>query len=182
MSKIYRTSQHKSVLETLVNTGRYVLDPEFVCNELRDDDTNRSLVLEPYNWLASAMPTRDVKPADAEYPVWLSLNTASNYPAADDGVIIELEIPDEFVAMISVEKWSRILDYRYIPADAADERRHLEMMAAYGVSDTQACMSNFYPDLKRDIMASWSRVFDVADTPDEMCYGLVWELRKEWIK
>jgi len=177
----YRTSQHINVLNEISETGRYVLSPQFVCNEMNGDAELKSLVMEAYDWLAQNMPTRGIKPGDASYPIWLSLNTDSGFPPVEDGVVMELEIPDEYVALISVEKWGRVLDYRYIPADDADDRRHRRVLEDYGVSDAKAFMSNFYPDIKREIMDSWKRLFDVEGVLPEMCYGLVWELREEWL-
>ena len=56
-------------------------------------------------------------------------------------------------------------------------------MKAYGVSsDVKAYMSQFYPEIKREIRESWKRLFE-AGIPENLdaYYGNVWELRKEWI-
>ncbi|WP_369819393.1 DUF3841 domain-containing protein [Tissierella sp. P1] len=43
-------------------------------------------------------------------------------------------------------------------------------------------MSQFYPQIKRKIIDSWSRLFDdsIILGNDER-YGNIWEVRKEWI-
>ena len=43
-------------------------------------------------------------------------------------------------------------------------------------------MSQFYPEIKREIIKSWDRLFDARvamGNPD--CYGNIWEIKKEWI-
>ena len=47
-----------------------------------------------------------------------------------------------------------ILNYSYIPADEDDAKRHKQLLADYGVSDAQAYMSRFYPQIKMEIMSS----------------------------
>ena len=55
-------------------------------------------------------------------------------------------------------------------------------MNALGLSDAQACISRFYPECKREIMASWERLFDPSvSLGNDSCYGTTWELRKEWL-
>ena len=98
-------------------------------------------------------------------------------------VILELEVDPALLTFISIEKWSAILDYSYIAADEADRNRHRELLKAYGVSsDVKAYMSQFYPEIKREIRESWKRLFE-AGIPENLdaYYGNVWELRKEWI-
>lgn len=69
------------------------------------------------------------------------------------------------------------------PADKADEKRHKELLEAYGVSDTQAYMSQFYPEIKREIRESWKRLFDDdIQIGSDGCYGNIWEVRREWVK
>ena len=76
-----------------------------------------------------------------------------------------------------------ILNYSYIPADKADEKRHKALLEAYGVSDTQAYMSQFYPEIKREIRDSWKRLFDDdIQIGSDGCYGNIWEVRREWVK
>ena len=75
-----------------------------------------------------------------------------------------------------------ILNYSYIPKDKADARRHQDMMEQYGVSDAKAYMSQFYPHLKREIIASWDRLFDDSVIlGNDSKYGNIWEIRKEWV-
>ena len=49
-------------------------------------------------------------------------------------------------------------------------------------NDVKAVISQFYPQIKREIQNSWERLFD--DTilmGSDAKYGNVWELRREWL-
>ena len=95
----------------------------------------------------------------------------------------ELEIEESLITGVNFTKWGMILNYSYIPADEADEKRHKELLEAYGVSDTQAYMSQFYPEIKREIRESWKRLFDdKIQIGSDGCYGNIWEVRREWVK
>ena len=84
---------------------------------------------------------------------------------------------------MNIEKWGAILNYSYIPQDAADARRHRQLLADYGVSDAKAYLTQFYPQIKREIVASWDRLFDGGVIlGSTAAYGTVWEVRKEWIQ
>ena len=74
------------------------------------------------------------------------------------------------------------MNYSYIPADEADARRHRQLLRDYGTNDAKAYMTQFYPDIKREIVASWPRLFDESvKLGNDLKYGTIWELRKEWI-
>ena len=182
LHRIYRTTQHINVLNTLNDTSRYVLSPYYVCNEMNDAPEHKHLVMECYDWLAGHMVTAAGKPQDASYPIWLTPDTGSSYPASDEGAVLTLEIPDEYVSLISIERWTAIMDYRYLPADEEDAKRHAKLLADYGTSDAKSYMSQFYPDVKREILESWPRVFETEGLANSQMYGLVWELKKEWLR
>ena len=49
-------------------------------------------------------------------------------------------------------------------------------------SDTQAYMSRFYPQIKREIIDSWDRLFDDSvHLNSDQRYGIIWEIKKEWV-
>ena len=149
------TKQHKAVLETLEREGRYVAKRQFV--EYENEDC-APLVLEVYDWLVKNGPNASQKPQDADYPVWVSFSP------------------------IHVAKWGMILNYSYIPKDIEDAKRHQKLLQDYHTSDTQAYMSRFYPEIKREIIASWDRLFDDSiEVNSNQKYGTIWEIRKEWI-
>lgn len=171
------TKQSSIVGEILQNEGRYVAKRKFV----KRRDENEFLV-QVYDWLAMNHPGRKTAPPDAEYPVWVSLAEEATMMLTEGTVLLELEIPDELITMINVVKWTNITNRMYIAADEQDAKRHREMMDSFRQSDATAFQSNFYPHLKKEIMDSWVRLFDPKiGNPNGLCYGNVWELRKEWL-
>ena len=134
------TKQHRAVLEQLEQVGRYTAKREYVLKE--NEDCSR-FVLEAYNWLVKHSPLAAQKPADADYPVWLSFSREGTYLPQPNTVMLELQVDPKQVVQVPVAKWGMILNYSYIPKDEADAKRHR-------VNSDQR-------------------------------YGLIWEIRKEWI-
>ena len=56
-------------------------------------------------------------------------------------------------------------------------------MKNYCVCDMEAVMSRFYPELRAEIIESWKRLYDDnVKLGSDASYGLVWEVKKEWLK
>lgn len=174
------TKQHKNVEKILEERGRYTAKKEYIDKDLGE---YAGLVLEVYDWLVRNGPGLEKKPDDAEYPVWLSvLQNAAMLPD-ENSVILELEIEEESMRRINIGKWGQMLNYGYIPRDEADKKRHETLLHEYGISDAQAYMSRFYPQIKAEIRESWKRLFDESIILDnDNYYGNIWEIRKEWVR
>jgi len=97
-------------------------------------------------------------------------------------VILELTLDPDWIVPVNIMKWGAVLDYSYIPADREDAARHRKLLEEYRVSDSKAYMSQFYPEIKREIIKSWDRLFDArVDMGNPDCYGNIWEIKREWI-
>ena len=174
------TKQNENVVKEIEETGRYIAKKEYI---LKDLDEHAYLVLEVYDWLVKNTPNTAQRPYDAEYPIWVSLAKEATMLPSEGTVILELKVDPTLITMVNIHKWGAILNYSYIPADEQDAQNHRWLLKEYGVSsDTKAYMSQFYPQIKRDIIESWHRLFDDSVTlgSDEK-YGNIWEVRKEWI-
>lgn len=172
------TKQHESVLETLERTGRYTAKRSFIIKDLEE---HAPLVLEVYDWLASHSP--GLHPADAEYPVWVSYSSEAAMLPSPGAVILELSVPSQLIIPVNIEKWGAMLNYSYIPSSPQDAERHRRLLAAYGVSDAKAYLTQFYPDVKWEIVSSWDRLFDEDILlGSAAAYGTIWELRREWLR
>ena len=173
------TKQHENVLKELNETGRYIARREYIRSDLQE---HAGLVLEVYDWLVRHSPDAAQKPGDVEYPVWVPFTSEAVMLPSPGAVILELTLDPACITSVNIEKWGSILNYSYIPKDEADARRHQDMMEQYGVSDAKAYMSRFYPHLKREIIASWDRLFDDSVIlGNDSKYGNIWEIRKEWV-
>ena len=174
------TKQNENVVKELEKTGRYTAKKKYISKDL---DKHSYLVLEVYDWLVRNTPNNSQKPYDAEYPIWVSLKKEATMLPGEGTVILELKIDPSLITMININKWGTILNYSYIPKDKEDAKNHQQFLEQYGVSsNTKAYMSQFYPQIKRKIIDSWSRLFDDSIIlGNDESYGNIWEVRKEWI-
>ena len=174
------TKQNSAVLDQLSTDGRFVADEHFIRRELED---TADIMLSIYEWLADHSPTACRRPDDVKYPVWISLEREATMMPEEGYVVLELEIERDEIALLDTAKWTCITNYSYIPKDAEDKKRHTDYMQSLGISDARAVMTEFYPDIKNEIIASWDRLFDEnVRLGSETVYGIVWEVKAEWIK
>lgn len=174
------TKQHRSVLEHLEKTGRYIARREYI--EIENQEC-APLVLEVYDWLVQHSPNAKQKPADVDYPVWVSFAQDTTYLPQEQTVTLKLRIDPALIAPVHIAKWGTILNYSYIPLNEQDARRHRQLLESYRVSDTQAYMSHFYPQIKREIIDSWERLFDDSvHLNSDRKYRIIWEIKKEWVR
>lgn len=173
------TKQHENVVRELEENGRYIVQKEYIIKDLGE---HAPLVLEVYDWLVRHSPAAAQKPEDVQYPVWVSFERETTMLPSQGTVMLELTLAPALITAVNVAKWGAMLNYSYIPADVQDAERHRELLAQYGISDTKAYMSQFYPQIKREITKSWSRLFD--DTillGSDIKYGNIWEIKREWV-
>ena len=177
-TRIVWTRQHKNVLKNLEETGRHVATREAI-----HQNEEAMTMLPAYDWLAQAIPDQESRPPDAAYPIWLSFRQETTMLTTPGTVLLELEIPQRCITKLRISHWGAVNNDSYIPLDEADLAAHRREMKAYGLSDAQACMSRFYPELREKIQRSWDRIFQTDGAePLSAYYGLVWELKKEWIR
>ncbi|MBE6083277.1 MULTISPECIES: DUF3841 domain-containing protein [Tissierellales] len=173
------TKQNENVAKELNETGRYIAKREYIFKDL---DEHAYLVLEAYDWLVRNIPSASQKPDDTGYPIWVSLTKEATMLPSKGTIILELTLDPSLITMVNIDKWGTILNYSYIPADEQDAKHHRQLLEQYGVSDTKAYMSQFYPQIKRKIIDSWSRLFDdsiILGSNEK--YGIIWEVRKKWV-
>ncbi len=174
------TKQHQNVWNDLQKNGRYIVKRDYIHLDLQEQS---HLVLDTYEWLVTHSPSHENKPLDVEFPIWVSFRQDATMLPEPGRVILKLELDDSLITRINIAKWGTILNYSYIPTDVADRQRHRELLEIYGVSDAKAYMSQFYPEIRREIRESWSRLFDDRiQLGNDTCYGNLWEIRKEWVK
>ena len=75
----------------------------------------KDLILTAYDWLSYHGPKTDQKPADVQYPVWVSLSEDAIMMPDENEVVLELSLDDSLITLINVTKWGMILNYSYIP-------------------------------------------------------------------
>jgi len=174
------TKQNKAVIDQLETAGRFIADERYMRRELED---TADIMLFIYRWLAGHMPAASAKPQDVLFPVWVSFTKETTMSPERGYAILELRVPEELVTPVNIEKWTRITNYSFIPLDEEDEAEHNNLLRNLGISNAQAVMSNFYPDIRSKIISSWDRLFDdTVKAGSSNAYGLMWEVRKEWVQ
>ena len=172
------TKQHINVLHILKSEGRYTAKKEFV-----QKSEEVKLIRTTYDWLVEHHPDLARKPVDADYPVWVSFRKDAVMLPTPNTITFELELDCNIITYLNVMKWTAINNFSYIPKDEKDEKRHKELLKSYCISDAKAYMSQFYPEIKREIEDSWIRLFDEnVNLGNDISYGLIWEIKKEWVK
>lgn len=173
------TRQHSGVLEILRETGRYIAQKEYISLDMQE---HADIVFLAYDWLVQNGPDAANRPQDVQYPVWVSFDAETAMPAGSGGAVLELLVEEERITSVNIAKWGAILNYSYIPGDDEDARRHRELLALYRTNDVRAVMTPFYPELRREILESWRRLFDGSVmVGNGLCYGTIWEIRREWV-
>ena len=175
------TRQNKKILEDLEKNGRYIAKKHYIEADMEDTSP---VVLAAYDWLVKHSPKAFLRPEDVEYLIWVSYEKEATMLPDSNTVVLELLIDPQLITPININKWGAILNYSYIPENEADAKRHQQLLQTYGVSDVKACMTQFYPQIKREIMDSWDRLFDpnVLLMRGSSEYGVIWEVKKEWVQ
>lgn len=181
MSKIRLwTTQHKRALEELEAKGVYRAKLGSIIQKY---DTCSDIFLNVYSWFSKAANNVIPRPEGVEFPIWAALEKEFSFGLIEGQVRFELEVESENVLIFDSGKWDYILNYWYIPEDSKDKEEFEKKLASRGVRNkSHICMTNFYPDLKREVEKSWERLFD----PDIRISGenqaTLWEIRPEWVK
>lgn len=177
------TRQHEAILKELEDTGRYRVKKEYIA-EKNGEITDFYLPL--YEWYTNAARKYIHLEPELKYPIWLSISNELMLQPVEHAVILEVEIPDDSYLLCNYDAWGYRVNYFYVPKDDVDANRHQDELARYGIASEDALITtdkgNFYPLLKREIISSWDRVFEVTSDDPAMTVGTCWELKKEWIK
>lgn len=173
------TRQHEDIVDILEKEERYIVKEEYITNKMENCS---HFYLDVYTWYTKKAQKIVPKPDDVKYPIWVSVSDNYMLQPVEGTVVLELLIDEDELVVMDVEKWGRIVNYWYVPTSREDEDEHDKKLKKFGLSDdSSAYMSNFYPLLKREIIASWDRLFDNSYYLCDLRQGAIWEVKKEWI-
>lgn len=133
-----------------------------------------------YNFFIPRFQVKVEKPAQAESPVWLYRDP--KWGGNNSGVVfMKLEIPADQIVFFDLRKWSEVLNLDFIGTE--QEKKVFENeLKSQGIYDAMEIFTKpFYPMLKRKVMKSWEKIFDIEGTEEQYLQGAVWCLKKEWI-
>lgn len=172
------TRQSENIIQELEKTGRYIAKKEHIMQKMEE---HASIYLELYEWYMKVSRKITNIPEDVNYPIWGVVTEATKLARCEHEVMLTLEIPREHIQLITMNKWDHILNYMYIPLNDADKLRHEALLKDHNVSDAKAYLSRFYPNIRREIIASWQRLFEDNDTINDDKTGTFWEVKSEWV-
>ncbi len=172
------TKQHENILHDLNENGRYIVKEEYIKKKMEE---HADLYLGVYSWYTKKAEKIVTKPLDVKYPIWVSLSEESKIENSNGNVLLEIDIDENKLITIDLDKWGYVVNYMYIPKDEEDKLKHENILKSYNVDDTKAYMSPFYPHIKNKIIKSWDRLFDDNIKLSPVKVGTIWEIKKEWI-
>jgi hypothetical protein len=143
-----------------------------------------------YRWMREEMLARlGPPPAPVLYPIWAwyryddkrRCNPAS---AADNPVLLQIEIPDDQVLLSNFDSWHCVLNGFYFARTEREERRFERSYEAAGLTPQNVQTD---PDFGRAIRESWRLIFQprlrTIHTSSPFCIqATFWELRLDQVR
>ncbi|PWJ47503.1 DUF3841 domain-containing protein [Faecalicatena contorta] len=177
------TRQVPQVWEEIEQTGNYKVKEEYIRIK---NDTIADFYLKLYEWYTQKSRAYVEIPEDARYPIWFSLSEDFRLQKVPGTVTMRVEIPEENVLVIDMEKWDYRGNLMYVAIDQKDRDDFERELARYGIGDETALAEspkgNYYPLLKKKVIDSWERVFTMPPALLEKGFATTWEIKKEWVK
>lgn len=133
-----------------------------------------------YEFFVKEAEKRVSKPYEAESPVWVFKDEGNVFKSSGT-TLLKLSVPKEEIIFFDLRDWNKILNLNYLGTEE-ETAGFVEKLKNQGVKDSlEIFKSPFYPLLKREVVDSWSRLFDREEICDEYVEGALWMIKKEWI-
>lgn len=178
------SSQAAVVIETLMRDGVCFSKREYVAKKYEE---SAKIFLSAYDWFVKEAQNFVPRPDGAEYPYWAFKDTDS-IDASAGGAVLKLQVPMDEAVFFDVYDWNKILCLQYIGISEQDEINFKERIRDYGIRrESDIILTNFYPDLKAQILDSWKRLFRHHEAIRSGDYSGVkkvqaglWKIDKKW--
>lgn len=176
-------SQQNVVLEAIRREGRAVSREEYVRTKYQE---SAPIFLTAYRWFVEEAQRLVPRPEGAEFPYWAfqdlySLDQSSEHTLA-------LDVPRDQVVLFDLYDWNKIVSLRYLGESEAEEKAFHRELVQRGLSENQVMLTGFYPELREEILRSWSRLFRHhqpllagKSTGVGGVQAGLWQIRAEWI-
>lgn len=172
------TCQKRIVLDTIMKNEVYHVKREYITKKYEDVS---KIFLTSYDWFIAKAQDFVRPPEKAEYPIW-TWKDPKYVQHYDDSVILALCVEKDKAIQFDSGKWNRVLNLSYIPRDENDKKKFQDELQRYNISDdSDAYLSNFYPQFKSKIRKSWDRLFDEDIKISGITQASLWEIKKEWV-
>ena len=184
-SVLLYSSQTNLVVDKLDKDGVCFNKKEFV---VRKYEEVAPIFVAAYSWFVNEAQNYVKGPPEAEYPYW-AFADINNVESHADSTILKLNVPLTEAIYFDMQDWYKVLRLSYIGETAQDEAKFKKMLEAYGVkNESDVILTNFYPQLKREVQESWKRLFKHHENikrgrndGDINIQAALWQIKKEWI-
>ena len=177
-------AQNKKLVEIIQREGVCFSKKEYIESKYGE---SAKVFLAAYTWLANQAPKYVPKPDGAELHYW-AFADKMDIEADSENAILVMDIPAQDCLLFNLYDWNKILKLQYIGANEQEEASFREHIKNMGVKhDSHIMLTNFYPDLKKEIENSWQRLFKYheelikKERPITTVEGALWQIKKEWI-
>lgn len=182
--KLY-ASLNDSVIEIIDRDGTCFSKKEFIKKKYEESS---NIFITAYSWFSREASKLVEKPEDAEFPYWV-FKDLSNLERFPNTSILKLEVPVDEVVLFDMYDWNKVLSLEYIAKDDGDDKEFKNLLKQYGIKhDSDIMLTNFYPQLKKKITDSWSKLFEHHNKIKSGDYigvkvvqAALWQIKKEWI-
>jgi hypothetical protein len=177
--------QAEIVWETVMNEGTAYSRREYVRKKYEDC---ADIFLTAYDAYIREAERIVPRPDDKAYPYW-AFTSMDHVDKSGGGRVMELSVPLSEAVFFDQYDWYKVLRLSYIGETEADEAAFARKLEMRGIRDaSDAVLKPFYPDVKREIVGSWKRLFrhDAAirngDTSGVRAVQAgLWQIKEEWL-
>jgi len=152
--------------------------------EQYEDIANHYIPL--YEWFVAEASKRVPKPEGVEFPIWCSISEENMLRPIENTVVYVLEVDESEVIYFDGMKWDYVLNHLYIPKDEEDLKEYQRDLERKGFKDSfsfvEGKYAKLYPEEKKRVMDSWTRIFEIDDWNIFRVQANIWEIRKDMIK
>lgn len=148
--------QAEIVIDTINRDGIAFSRREYVARKYGE---SAPIFLAAYDWFVKEAARYLPKPPGAEYPYWAFMDPKNVDSSAGNRTLV-LRVPADEAVFFDLYDWNKILCLQYIGENEKEERAFRRSLADYGIRrESDVVLTGFYPDLKRQVMDSWKRLF-----------------------
>lgn len=177
------TRQHENSLYELEHNGIVRNKKLYVELHMRDIS---DFFLEKYDLFVEMAEKKVPRPSEINYPIWCSVSKNNCLKPIDKEIVYALTVPKDQVIYFDGAKWDYVLNNLYIPTDENDYKRFKNLLEENKIEHTFDLFSNKYTgafdDIKREIIYSWKRIFEITDRSEFVVQANLWQIKKEWVR
>lgn len=177
-------SQADAVLQAIERDGVCYSREEYVRRKYGESAV---IFQTAYRWFVKEAQKIVPRPEGAEFPYW-AFRDLYSVEQSGNCHVLTLSVPADEVILFDMYDWNKILCMKFIGENEAEEREFHNKLELCGIKESDAVLTNFYPEWKKQIVNSWSRLFRSHEMLKAgSCEGVksaqaaLWRIKKEWI-